>query len=115
MASFDPVDGTLTVWATSQAPHMLRAGLAAALDVPESRLRVLCPAVGGGFGPKMHLYPEDVVVADLARRLRRPVRWVEDRRENLLAAAHARDTVCDVEIGAQRDGTIVAVRARLVS
>src|SRR5262249_9044240 len=59
MASFDAGDGTLTVWAASQAPHMLRAGLAAALDVPESRLRVLCPAVGGGFGPKMHLYPED--------------------------------------------------------
>ncbi|HEY3187756.1 MAG TPA: molybdopterin cofactor-binding domain-containing protein, partial [Solirubrobacteraceae bacterium] len=68
MASLDHQDGTLTVWAGSQAPHMLRAGLAAALDMPESRLRVLCPAVGGGFGPKMHLYPEDVTVADLARR-----------------------------------------------
>ena len=115
MASFDGEDGTLTVWATSQAPHMLRAGLAAALAMPESRLRVRCPAVGGGFGPKMHLYPEDVAVADLARRLGRPVRWVEDRRENLLAATHARDCVCRVEVGARRDGTIVAMRARLVS
>jgi carbon-monoxide dehydrogenase large subunit len=115
MASFDGQDGTLTVWATSQAPHMLRAGLAAALAMPESRLRVLCPAVGGGFGPKMHLYPEDVAVADLARRLGRPVRWVEDRRENLLAAAHARDCTCRVEVGARRDGTIVAMRAHLVS
>jgi aerobic carbon-monoxide dehydrogenase large subunit len=115
MAAVDPADGTLMVWAASQAPHMLRAGLAAALDMPESRLRVLCPAVGGGFGPKMHLYPEDVVVADLARRLGRPVRWVEDRRENLLASAHARDTVCEVEVGARHDGTIVAMRARLVS
>jgi carbon-monoxide dehydrogenase large subunit len=115
MAVFDPADGMLTVWAASQAPHMLRAGLAAALDMPESRLRVLCPAVGGGFGPKMHLYPEDVVVADLARRLGRPVRWVEDRRENLLASAHARDTLCEVEVGARRDGTIVGLRARLVS
>lgn len=115
MASFDAGDGTLTVWAGSQAPHMLRAGLAAALDLPESRLRVLCPAVGGGFGPKMHCYPEDVAVADLARRLGRPLRWVEDRRENLLAAAHARDCVCHVEVGARPDGTIVAIRARLVS
>jgi carbon-monoxide dehydrogenase large subunit len=115
MASFDALDGTLTVWATTQAPHMYRAGLAAALDIPESRIRVLCPAVGGGFGPKMHLYPEDVTVADLARRLGRPVRWVEDRRENLLASAHARDTVCRLEVGARRDGTIVAIRARLVS
>ena len=115
MASFDAQDGTLTVWAASQAPHMLRAGLAAALGMPESRVRVLCPNVGGGFGPKMHLYPEDVTVADLARRLGRPVRWVEDRRENLLAAAHARDCTCEVEVGARRDGTIVAIRARLVS
>ncbi|HMH53550.1 MAG TPA: xanthine dehydrogenase family protein molybdopterin-binding subunit [Candidatus Acidoferrum sp.] len=115
MASLDRQDGTLTVWAGSQAPHMLRAGLAAALDVPESRLRVLCPAVGGGFGPKMHLYPEDVAVADLARRLGRPLRWLEDRRENLLASTHARDCVCRVEVGARRDGTIVAIRARLVS
>jgi len=115
MASFDAGDGTLTVWAASQAPHMLRAGLAAALDLPESRLRVLCPAVGGGFGPKMHLYPEDVAVAELARRLGRPLRWVEDRRENLLASAHARDTVCHVEVGARADGTIVALRARLLS
>jgi carbon-monoxide dehydrogenase large subunit len=115
MASFDPGDGTLTVWAATQAPHMLRAGLAAALDMPESRLRVLCPAVGGGFGPKMHLYPEDVAVADLARRLGRPVRWLEDRRENLLASAHARDCTCHVEVGARRDGTIVAMRVRLVS
>ena len=114
MASFDPLDGTLTVWAGTQAPHVLRAGLAAALDMPESRIRVLCPAVGGGFGPKMHLYPEDVVVADLARRLGRPVRWVEDRRENLLASAHARDGVCHIEVGAHRDGSIVAMRARIV-
>jgi carbon-monoxide dehydrogenase large subunit len=115
MASFDAQDGTLTVWATTQAPHMHRAGLAAALGMPESRLRVLCPAVGGGFGPKMHLYPEDVTVADLARRLGRPVRWVEDRRENLLAAAHARGCTCHVDVGARGDGTIVAMRVRLVS
>src|SRR5262245_7307600 len=115
MASFDPVDGTLTVWATSQAPHLFRAGLAAALAIPESRLRVLCPAVGGGFGPKMHLYPEDVVVADLARRLGRPVRWVEDRRENLLASAQARELVCHVDVGARADGTLVAMRTRIIS
>ena len=114
MASFDPVDGGLTVWASSQSPHMLRTGLAEALGIPDSRLRVLCPAVGGGFGPKMHLYPEDVVVADLARRLGRPVRWLEDRRENLLASAQARDQVHHIEVGARRDGTIVAIRTKIV-
>ncbi|HEX5813710.1 MAG TPA: xanthine dehydrogenase family protein molybdopterin-binding subunit [Methylomirabilota bacterium] len=114
MASLDPVDGTLTVWASTQSPHLMRSGLAEALGVAESRIRVLCPAVGGGFGPKMHLYPEDVVVADLARRLRRPVRWLEDRRENLLASAQARDHVNHVEIGAGKDGRLLAIRATLV-
>ena len=114
MASFDPVEGMLTVWAATQAPHLYRTGLATALRMPESRLRVLCPAVGGGFGPKMHLYPEDVAVAELARRLGRPVRWVEDRRENLLASAHAREFVCRLDVGARADGTLVAMRARIV-
>jgi len=114
MASVDPVDGTLTVWASTQAPHLMRSGLAEALRLPESRIRILCPAVGGGFGPKMHLYPEDIVVAELARRLRRPVRWLEDRRENLLASAQARDHVNHVEIGARKDGTLLAIRSTLI-
>jgi carbon-monoxide dehydrogenase large subunit len=114
MAAFDPVEGVLTVWASSQSPHLLRTGLAEALGIPDSRLRILCPSVGGGFGPKMHLYPEDVVVADLARRLGRPVRWLEDRRENLLASAQARDHVTHIEVGARRDGTIVAIHATIM-
>ena len=114
MAALDPVDGTLTVWAATQTPHLLRTGLAEALGIPDSRLRVLCPAVGGGFGPKMHLYPEDVVVADLARRLRCPLRWLEDRRENLLSSTQARDHVNHIEVGARRDGTILALRSTLI-
>ncbi len=114
MASVDPVDGTLTVWASTQSPHLMRSGLAEALGLPDSRIRILCPAVGGGFGPKMHLYPEDIVVAELARRLRRPVRWLEDRRENLLASAQARDHVNHVEIGARKDGTLLAIRSTLI-
>jgi carbon-monoxide dehydrogenase large subunit len=114
MASVDPVDGGLIVWASTQSPHLMRSGLADALGMPDSRIRILCPAVGGGFGPKMHLYPEDVVVAELARRLRRPVRWLEDRRENLLASAQARDHVNHVEIGARRDGTLLAIKSTLI-
>jgi carbon-monoxide dehydrogenase large subunit len=114
MASVDPIDGMLTVWASSQTPHLLRSGLAEVLGVPDSRIRVLCPAVGGGFGPKMHMYPEDIVVADLARRLRRPVRWLEDRRENLLASAQARDHINHVEVAARRDGTILAMRSTVI-
>jgi aerobic carbon-monoxide dehydrogenase large subunit len=114
MASVDPVEGTLTVWASTQSPHLMRSGLAEALGLPDSRIRILCPAVGGGFGPKMHLYPEDIVVAALARRLRRPVRWLEDRRENLLASAQARDHVNHVEIGARKDGTLLAIKSTLI-
>ena len=114
MAMLDPVDGMLIVWASTQSPHLMRSGLAEALGIPESSIRVLCPSVGGRFGPKMHLYPEDIVVAELARRLKRPVRWLEDRRENLLASAQARDHVNHVEVGARRDGTIVALKSTLI-
>ena len=114
VASFDPVDDILTVWAGAQAPYFFRSGLAEVLGMPDSRVRVLCPAVGGGFGPKMHVYPEDVVVAEMARRLGRPLRWLEDRRENLLASAQARDHVNHVEVAARRDGTIVAIRTKII-
>ena len=114
VASFDPVDGMLTVWAGAQSPYFFRSGLAEVLGMPDSRVRILCPSVGGGFGPKMHLYPEDVVVAELARRLGRPMRWLEDRRENLLTSAQARDHVNHIEVGARRDGTIVAIRTKII-
>jgi carbon-monoxide dehydrogenase large subunit len=80
IADLDQSGGTLTVWASTQTPNLLRAGLAQALDLPEWRIRVIAPAVGGGFGTKMHLFPEDVVVCLLALRLGRPVKWFEDRR-----------------------------------
>jgi carbon-monoxide dehydrogenase large subunit len=112
-AAWDAGDRTLTVWAASQAPHLLRSGLALSLGLPESAIRVVCPAVGGGFGPKMHLYPEDVVICALARRLGRPVQWIEDRRENLMASAQAREHRSEIEVAARRDGTILGLRATL--
>jgi carbon-monoxide dehydrogenase large subunit len=114
VATFDPAGGGYTVWASSQSPHMLRAALAETLGVSESLVRVLCPNVGGGFGPKMHAYPEDLAVCLLARRLGRPVKWIEDRRENLLSSAQAREHVNHIEVAARRDGTILGFRARLL-
>jgi len=113
-AEYEEASGTLTVWASSQAPHLYRTGLAETLDLLESRIRVIAPAVGGGFGAKMHLYPEDVAVCLLAMRLGRPVKWFEDRRENLLSGSHAREHVNRIEAAAKRDGTILGFRARLV-
>src|SRR6185436_2057984 len=90
----------LTVWASTQTPSILRTALAAALGLEATRVRVIVPGVGGGFGLKVHVFPEDVAVAALARRLGRPVKWVEERRENLAAGSQAREQRLDVELAA---------------
>ncbi len=113
-AEFDRRTGTVTVWSSTQVVHWVRREVARALGLPEERVRCVAPDVGGGFGGKGHVYPEDVLVPWLARRLGRPVAWIEDRREHLLASAHSRDTVHDVEIGFDGDGRILAVAADLV-
>jgi carbon-monoxide dehydrogenase large subunit len=105
----------LVVWASSQTPRIMRAALAAALDLPETRIRVIAPDVGGGFGLKMHVFPEDVAIAALARRLQRPVKWIESRRENLASATHAREQRVHVEAAADAGGRLLALRARLLS
>lgn len=106
---------TLVVWASTQAPHILRGALAHLLRLDEARIRVVVPEVGGGFGLKFHVFPEDVVVAAIARLLQRPVKWIEQRRENLTAASHAREQVVDIELAATRDGQLSGIRARVSS
>ena len=106
---------TLTVWASTQAPRALRGALACTLDLAESRVRVIVPDVGGGFGLKVQVFPEDVVVAALARHVGRPVKWIEERRENLSAGSHAREQRIDAEIAADATGRVLALRARTVS
>ncbi|MGH7386720.1 MAG: xanthine dehydrogenase family protein molybdopterin-binding subunit, partial [Candidatus Rokuibacteriota bacterium] len=107
--------GALTLWTGSQVPHVFRTGIARAFGLPESRVRVIVPDTGGGFGQKMHVMPEDLAVAALARRAGRPVKWVETRRENLAAAAHAREERVEIEVAADAAGTVLALRARLRS
>jgi carbon-monoxide dehydrogenase large subunit len=106
---------SLTVWASTQVPSVLRSALAAALGLEETRVRVLAPDVGGAFGLKTHVFPEDVAVAALARLLGHPVKWVEERREQLTAAAHARGQRVDVELAADAGGVVRGLRARVVS
>jgi carbon-monoxide dehydrogenase large subunit len=110
-----PAGEGLEVFASTQVPFRLREGLCAALGMDPSTVRVVAPAVGGGFGAKGGVYPEYLVVAALARRLNRPVRWVQERSENLMAMTHGRGQVQEVELGARRDGTLIGLRARTIS
>ncbi len=108
------VDDRLTVWTSTQFPHIARTMLARVLGLRESSIRVIAPDVGGGFGGKSEIYPEEYVVPWLARRLGRPVRWIEDRAEHMVAACHARDVRIEIEAAVHEDGTIEAVRGRVL-
>jgi aerobic carbon-monoxide dehydrogenase large subunit len=113
LAAYDRGTGELTVYSSTQSPHGIRRSLAEVLGFPEQRLRVVAPDVGGGFGAKLHLYPEEVVCAFLARKLGRPVRWTATRSEDFAATNHGRDHVQDLELCARRDGTITGLKAVL--
>ncbi len=108
----DPVSGRLEVWSSTQVPFAVRTAIASILGLPEERVRVRTPDVGGGFGVKGHVYPEDVLVPAVARYLGRPVKWVETRHEHLLTAAGDRDQEHRARLGVRRDGTIVALETR---
>ena len=108
-------DEGVTLWCTTQRPHTVRDEVAAALAAPTECVRVIAPAVGGGFGAKAGTYPEFIVAAWLARRLARPVKWVETRSENLVNMTQGRDHVHDVELGLGRDGTFRWIRIEVTA
>lgn len=110
VADYDRRTDTLTVWSATQVVYWVRAQLAKSLGMAEAQIRVIAPDVGGGFGVKGHVYPEELLVAWLARRLGRPVRWLEQRQEHFLAATHSRDNVHDIEVGFDEQGRILALR-----
>ncbi len=110
VAAPDGTSGGLIVYATHQAPHNLRADLANVLGMDANLIRVVNPDMGGGFGVKFGCYPEDVVLAALARKLRTPLKWVETRVEHLVATTHGRDQVTDMEAAVEADGTVTALR-----
>ena len=112
-ASFDPATGELTVWASSQAPHQYRTVLAELLGLPEGRIRVVVPDVGGGFGVKLHYYPEEVLACVAALRLGRPVKWVEDRSEHFVATVHAREQRVRARAAFDGQGTLLALEAHV--
>ena len=106
---------TLTVWSSTQIPHLLKTQIALFLGLPEPSVRVVTPEVGGGFGSKLNVYSEEAVVPFLAIKLGRPVRWTEIRRENLQATIHGRDQIAYLEMALKRDGTILGLRARILA
>jgi carbon-monoxide dehydrogenase large subunit len=112
LAEWDAGRGEMTVSGAAKVPFPNRRMLAKMLDLPETSIRMLEYDVGGGFGARGEFYPEDFLIPFAARRTGRPVKWIEDRRENLLATNHARDAQCELEIACARDGTILGLRGQ---
>jgi carbon-monoxide dehydrogenase large subunit len=110
LAQWTGVTGELTLWDTTQNPHILRFITSAVTGIPEGQVRVIAPEVGGGFGAKIAAYPADFLTVFCARKLNRPVKWTETRSENYQATTHGRDHVQEAELAATRDGTILGLR-----
>ena len=114
LADYDVSKGRLTVWASTQGHHLLRRRLSTTTGVPENRIRVIAPDVGGGFGQKIPAAPEEIAVALATIALGCPVRWVEDRRENLVAAPQAKEQIVITELGVANDGRFLAMRSTVI-
>ena len=110
-----PATGELTLWSATQVPHVLRVTLSGVLGMPEAKLRVIAPDVGGGFGSKLNVYAEEALALVLARRLGRPIKWTEERTEGFQATIHGRDVIQEIELAATKEGRITGVRVRLTA
>ena len=111
VATYDPGRQVLTVWGETKVPHFNRGVLASLLQMPEHRIHFIEPDVGGGFGVRGEFYPENFLIPFASLKLGRPVKWTEDRMEHLISANHSREHVCELEMAAKKDGTILGMRA----
>lgn len=114
LAQYFPGEQQLNVWSSTQIPHLLRTTLAAMLNVPENRLRVIAPEVGGGFGSKLNVYAEEALLGWIAMQLNKPVKWIESRRENMMATIHGRGQTGTVEVAVKNDGTLLGLRYNVI-
>jgi carbon-monoxide dehydrogenase large subunit len=114
VAAYDALEDRLTLWSSTQMPHAAQRSLCEMLGLDENQVRVVTPDLGGGFGPKLVFYSEDVVTALAARLLKRPVKWIEDRREHFLSATQERDQYWDVEIAVDAGAKILGIRGSLI-
>lgn len=110
LANYEAGDGQLTLWSSTQIPHLLRTQLSVMLGMAENRVRVIAPEVGGGFGSKLNVYAEEGLLGYISRELNRPVKWIEGRRENMMHTIHGRDQTGDVEVAVKNDGTITGLK-----
>ena len=115
VAEYKSGENQLTVWSSTQIPHLLRTQIAVMLNFPEYSVRLITPEVGGGFGSKLNVYAEEALVAHLAIRLGKPVKWIETRRENFLNTIHGRDEINYVELAVKRDGTVLGMRCKIIA
>jgi aerobic carbon-monoxide dehydrogenase large subunit len=111
----DPNGEQLTMWSSTQVPHILRTMTALTLGLPEHKIRVIAPDVGGGFGGKIAVAPEEILTLLVARKLHRPVKWTETRSESILTAHHGRDQIQDITLTARRDGTVTGLKVELMA
>src|ERR671928_1020748 len=110
LARYLPGEEELTVWSSTQILHLLRTQLALMLGLPENKLRVITPEVGGGFGSKLNVYSEEALLGWISMQLNKPVKWIETRRENMQATIHGRGQVGDIEVAFKNDGTVTGLR-----
>ena len=114
LANYERPDSQLTVWSSTQMPHFLGSIISGKLGLPAQRVRVIAPEVGGGFGQKMCTSPEEIVVPWVALQLGRPVRWIEDRREHLLSATHAKEQYVNLDVAVKNDGKILGIKGEFI-
>ena len=110
LARYLPGEEELTIWSSTQIPHLMRTQVALMIGIPENKLRVITPEVGGGFGSKLNVYGEEALLGWISMQLSKPVKWIETRRENIQATIHGRGQVGYIEIGCRTDGTITGLR-----
>ncbi|MGH6737738.1 MAG: xanthine dehydrogenase family protein molybdopterin-binding subunit [Bradyrhizobium sp.] len=115
ISEYDGRTQSLTTWSSTQVVHWVRREVAATLGMTEARVRCVALDVGGGFGLKGHVYPEDLLIPFLARKIGRPVKWIEDRHEHLMCSCHSRDQIHDLEIGFDDEGHLLAYRDRFLT
>ncbi|MSU69845.1 MAG: xanthine dehydrogenase family protein molybdopterin-binding subunit [Opitutaceae bacterium] len=115
VASYHSGEGSLTLWTSTQIPHLIRTVLPGMIGVPENKIRVVAPEVGGGFGSKLNLYAEEAICSHLAMRLGSPVKWIESRRENAMCTTHGRDQIGEYELAVGGDGSVLAIKVRAIA